>query len=56
MLIPNNVINIKATSETGIRGQVHKTAIKDLAETAERSSHSLCSDNKDVAWAAKISS
>ena len=43
----------KLLREVGIRGQAHRQAIKELANTAERTSHWLWMKRSDTMWAAK---
>ena len=43
----------KLLREVGVRGQAHRQAIKELANTAERSSHWLWLKRSDTIWAAK---
>ena len=46
----------KLLREVGIRGQVHRQAIKELANTFERTSHWLWLKTSDTTWAAKANS
>ena len=43
----------KLLREVGVRGQAHRQAIKELANTAERTSHWLWLKRSDTIWAAK---
>ncbi|KAL7877460.1 hypothetical protein SRHO_G00041030 [Serrasalmus rhombeus] len=44
---------IRLLKEVGIRGQAQRRTIKELATTAERSSHWLWLRRKEMAWGAK---
>ncbi|TWW62702.1 hypothetical protein D4764_04G0013490 [Takifugu flavidus] len=43
----------KLLKEMGIRGQAQRRAVKELAATAEQSSHWLWLKRRDILWAAK---
>ena len=43
----------KLLREVGVRGQAHRQAIKELANTAERTSHWLWLKRSDTIWAGK---
>ncbi|TWW54580.1 hypothetical protein D4764_0274410 [Takifugu flavidus] len=43
----------KLLKEMGIRGQAQRRAVKELAATAEQSSHWLWLKRRDISWAAK---
>ena len=46
----------KLLMEVGVRGQAHRQAIKELTNTAERTSHWLRLKRSDTTWAAKANS
>ena len=45
----------KLLREVGVRGQAHRQAIKELAKTAETTSHWLWLKRNDITWAARNS-